>query len=402
MQITLLSGDTVSDVLNQFEVNFSSIFNWVVTKKESGCSMTAISDALAKTRYIDDLKRMTNFLATKFSVRDLDAPKRNSKVSLAGWIAEVLLGAREVANTSELTKQVTDGDPTQTDLPSGLIISFGKTLEFLPHKSVTRRTWKDTHAKKFINAFSQNKLIKAFDKDPRYGGKQIGWCRLSCVPYKERLCDMPSEDLQAEGGMCDTIGAFIQQYFDGDPRLEVWVIRFEFIAGLVLATETNPVVATDQVADSSSPEIEVLESEEKPVYTISIIADGSFSEERVSALPPYLIDRKGNLLKKFWHQNCDAGYAEIISEQLSNIAVDSGLVIKLMAEDLEVSQACICGDPPPFIVDKAGGVYKRDRLNLSLSVRYTQVISEYLSNIVVNAFAKTAVSLAVDTNTQVK
>ena len=130
-----------------------------------------------------------------------------------------------------------------------------------------------------------------------------------------------------------------------------------------------------------SPEVEVLETEEKPVYTISILTEGKFSEERVSCLPPYLIDRKGNLLKRFWHCECDAGYTEIASQHLSNIAVGSGLVIKLMAENLEISQ-CICGDPPPFIVDR-GGVYKRDRLKLGLVVRYVQVMSEYLSNIVV-------------------
>lgn len=141
-------------------------------------------------------------------------------------------------------------------------------------------------------------------------------------------------------------------------------------------------VSADQGIDSPSPEVEVLEPEKKPVYTISIIADGKISEERVSRLPPYLIDRKGNLLKKFWHRSCDAGYSEIVSKNLSNIAVDSGFVVKLMTEDLQVCQACICGDPPPFIVDR-GGVYKRDRLKLNLAIRYAQVVSEYLSNIVV-------------------
>lgn len=394
MPITLVSsGDTVSDVLNEFVARFCF----------DSAELHSITDSqyLKLRSSIHELKAMTDFLATAFNVADLAAPKRNFKASLAGWIAEVLLSAREVPEVSGATKQITDvecpncgfvhgpfqnslctyRDPSPDDSTSGLIISFGKTLKFLPHKTVTRRTWKDAHAQKFINAFTQNKLVKAFDKDPRYGGKQIGWCRLSCAPYKERLCDMPKEDLLAEGGMCGTIGEFIQQYFDGNPRLEVWVIRFEFIADLVLAAETNPVVAADQVADSFSPEIEVLEPEEKPVYAISIIADGKFSEERVSRLPPYLIDRKGNLLKKFWHRSCDAGYAEIESKHLSNIAVNSGLVIKLMAENLEISQACICGDPPPFIVDR-GGVYKRDHLKLSLAVRYAQVVSEYLSNIV--------------------
>ncbi|MEG5159552.1 hypothetical protein QUB37_03760 [Microcoleus sp. AT3-A2] len=440
MQITLVSsGDTVSDVLSRFETNFS--FDWDAMEKKFNHWKTSVFEFLAKAYSIRELKAMTDFLATAFNIEDLAAPKRNSKVSLAGWIAQVLLSAREVIEISEeeldrlqewreyyrdnddleppeglfltadevarelliafppsspevevlepeekpiytISMCTYRGPKPETDSTSGLIISFGKILEYLPEKSVTRRTWKDAHAQKFINAFNQNKLVKAFDKDIRYGGKQIGWCRLSCAPYKEQLSDMPEKDLLAEGGMCSTIGEFVQQYFDGNPRLEVWVIRFEFIADSVVASEINPVAATDQATDSPPPEIEVLEPEEKPVYTISIVADGGFSEERVNRLPPFLIDRKGNLLKKFWHCSCDAGYSEITSKHLSDIAINSGLVVKLMAESLEVSQACIVGDPPPFVVDK-GGVYRRDQVRRGLAVNYSQVISEYLSNIAV-------------------
>jgi hypothetical protein len=124
---------------------------------------------------------------------------------------------------------------------SGLGISFGKTLPYLPHKTVTRRAWKDSHAKKFINAFHHNKLIKALDKDIRYEGKQIGWCRLFCAPYKEKLAAMPDEDLAAEGGMCSSVSEFIKQYFKGNSSLEVWVIRFEF-------------VPLDRVASTKTPE----------------------------------------------------------------------------------------------------------------------------------------------------
>jgi hypothetical protein len=113
---------------------------------------------------------------------------------------------------------------------SGLAISFGKTLPYLPHKTVTRRIWKDSHAQKFINAFHQNKLVKALDKDIRYGGKQIGWCRLLRAPYKEQLSFIPVADLAAEGGMCDSVESFINRYFKGNINLVVWVIRFEFIA----------------------------------------------------------------------------------------------------------------------------------------------------------------------------
>jgi hypothetical protein len=130
-----------------------------------------------------------------------------------------------------------------------------------------------------------------------------------------------------------------------------------------------------------SAEIEVLDPQ---IYTISIVAaDGSFSEERVKRLPPYLIDRKGKLLKKMWHRNYDASYSEIVSEYLSNIAVERGLVVRLMAENLEVSQVCIRGNPPPFLVDERRGVYKRDCVKFDWGVRYFQVISEHLSNIIV-------------------
>lgn len=138
---------------------------------------------------------------------------------------------------------------------SGLGISFGKTLQYLPQKTVTRRAWKDSHAKKFINAFHHHKLVKALDQDIRYGGKQIGWCRLLCAPYKEQLAAMPEEDLKAEGGMCDSVEAFIKQYFKGNGSLAVWVIRFEFIAAdkqVQLPTSENLGVCSDSANTTNS------------------------------------------------------------------------------------------------------------------------------------------------------
>jgi len=132
---------------------------------------------------------------------------------------------------------------------SGLGISFGKTLQWLTHKTVTRRAWKDSHAKKFISAFHQNKLVKALDKDIRYGGKQISWCRLLCAPYKEQLAAMPDEDLQAEGGMCSSVAEFVKQYFKGNSSLEVWVIRFEFVSLDRLASR-NPTECLGVYSDS--------------------------------------------------------------------------------------------------------------------------------------------------------
>lgn len=454
MKITLLaSSGNISDVLDRFVSKFFD---------KAELHLLTDSSYLAAKFSIRELKEMNTFLAAAFNIVGFSTPYRNRKSSLSDWITAIVSAARELVNASEAIA-VQPVETSGSDLTSGLVISFGKTLEFLPRKTVTRRTWKDAHAQKFINAFNRNCFVKAFDKDLRYGGKQIGWCRLLCAPYKERLCDMPEEDLLAEGGMCATRGEFIQKYFDSNPRLEVWVIRFEFISDLALAissptqseVELAPFVEpcpkytpsevecpecradelfiaqnnlcnvircracnyavpktylgpiklfaaiADQAANSPcpscgfvhglhentlcdypnpSPKVEVLNPE---VYAISIInTAGNFSEERVSRVPPYLLDRKGNLLKKFWHRNFDAGYAEIVSEHLSHIARDSGLVVKLMTENLEVSQACIAGDPPPFLIH-GGGVYKRDRVKLSLAPRYFQVVSEYLSNTVV-------------------
>lgn len=134
---------------------------------------------------------------------------------------------------------------------SGLVISFGKTLPYFAGKTVTRRAWKDGHAKKFINAFDRSKLVQAFDKDRRYGGKQIGWCRLLCAPYKERLSAMPDEDLIAEGGMCSSVAEFVKRYFKGNGSLEVWVIRFEFI-GLDRPAQTPTVEALGVCSDSET------------------------------------------------------------------------------------------------------------------------------------------------------
>lgn len=296
MQITLVSsGDTVSDVLNRFETKFFPECPDDEFKKKFGRSLVAVSECLI-TYSIRELKAMTDFIATAFTLTGLTPPKRNSKVSLAGWIAQVLLSARKVAEASG---------------------------------AIGAQSGQHTSDKNY-------------------------WCP-QCDEWMDRsgFNEVLGSDFQEQ--LCKVCGSEVGHEFD----------------------ENSPATV-----DISSSEVEVLEPEEKPVYTISIIADGSFSEERVNRLPPYLIDRKGNLLKRFWHRSCDAGYSEITSKHLSNIAVDSGLVIKLMSDNLEVSQSCIIGDPPPFIVDR-GAAYKRDQLRRGLAVSYSQVISEYLSNIVV-------------------
>ena len=78
-----------------------------------------------------------------------------------------------------------------------IIISFGWTsAAFLARaKTVTRRDWKPAHVKKFKGGT----LAAAYDKDPRYGGKQIGVIQITEDVEYELMADMPDTDYQAEG-----------------------------------------------------------------------------------------------------------------------------------------------------------------------------------------------------------
>jgi DNA N-6-adenine-methyltransferase (Dam) len=138
----------------------------------------------------------------------------------------------------------------------GTPISFGYTAQYLPQKCVTRRDWKDSHAAKFTNAFNKaiaegkQLRVPAIDKGYHAGGKQIGWLLISDRPYKQKLSDMPSHELKAEGGMCTTVAEFATKYFKGDSEKIVWVVRFKFQAlesiETVLDAEADPVAAAIQ------------------------------------------------------------------------------------------------------------------------------------------------------------
>lgn len=139
MQITLVSsGDTFSNVLNRFETNFS--LGWVEIKEEFSHLAVSMSESL--TAYsIRELKAMNDFLATAFNVTDLDTPKRNSKVSLAGWIAKVLLSAREVAEVSG-----TIGDPIADSSDSEVEVLEPEEkpvykISIHPDRNINRKGW---------------------------------------------------------------------------------------------------------------------------------------------------------------------------------------------------------------------------------------------------------------------
>lgn len=105
------------------------------------------------------------------------------------------------------------------------IISFAWTIAALKQdkKTVTRRFWKDSYAKRF----KKGDLVAAYDRSPRFGGKKIETIRLTCAPYKEFLSLMTDAEEKAEGGLWGSAEAFVRAM--GGPDKEPWVVRFEVV-----------------------------------------------------------------------------------------------------------------------------------------------------------------------------
>jgi len=120
-----------------------------------------------------------------------------------------------------------------------MMISFGWTAEAVKarRKTCTRRTWKDSHVKRF----KKGDVVQAFDKDRRYKGQQISLIRLTADPVKEPLASMPASDYEAEGF------AYLNEHPELVPKSmpydvspagfeawrksgeTMWVIRFEYV-----------------------------------------------------------------------------------------------------------------------------------------------------------------------------
>lgn len=115
------------------------------------------------------------------------------------------------------------------------IVSFGWTCAALlsGRKTVTRRDWNDAYAARF----RPGDLLAAYDRSPRYGGKQVAVIRLTVTPKKESTAAAPASDYEAEGF------AFLEEKglkVDGltpealwrswhlQPRM-MWVVRFELV-----------------------------------------------------------------------------------------------------------------------------------------------------------------------------
>jgi hypothetical protein len=77
-----------------------------------------------------------------------------------------------------------------------MIISFSWTSDAFKagRKSKTRRQWTIEYAKRF----KVGDICKAYNKQPRFGGKQIGLLKIISKTY-EIISDMPDSDFETEG-----------------------------------------------------------------------------------------------------------------------------------------------------------------------------------------------------------
>jgi len=133
-------------------------------------------------------------------------------------------------------KQIGQITPTSVDQLQKLeeeeemILSFGYTADRLHQKTVTRRNWKERHVKQFIKSFREGKLVDAYDKSPRNGGKKIAILRLTAEPYQEKLEDMPESEVALEGYPELSKQEFIDKFFGNfDTTQPLWVVRFAVI-----------------------------------------------------------------------------------------------------------------------------------------------------------------------------
>lgn len=115
-----------------------------------------------------------------------------------------------------------------------MIISFSWTSNSFKagQKSVTRRTWTPDYAKRF----KVGDICKAYDKQPRFGGRQIGLLKIKSLAFED-IKTMPDEDYFFEGFQFMMSQGL--KIWDKSPREAFdewrndggwyWVLRFEKI-----------------------------------------------------------------------------------------------------------------------------------------------------------------------------
>jgi hypothetical protein len=119
------------------------------------------------------------------------------------------------------------------------IISFAYTVPALlaNRKTCTRRAWNDDYARRF----KKGDMIKAYDRSPRFGGKQVAIIQLTCDPTYEPMIEMPNSDYWAEGfGYLNENRHLLPKSMPYDVSLagfrdwqndgsSMWVIRFKVV-----------------------------------------------------------------------------------------------------------------------------------------------------------------------------
>ena len=147
-----------------------------------------------------------------------------------GSLAESLIAEIwKMSLPSECRKKVKSLITGKADKARG--VSFALTLPELlsGKKTQDRRAWQDDYARNFIRYYEEGIEIRALDNVQHRGGQEVGKIRLTEKPYQQMLSEMPTSDLEKEGGMCATVQEFIDRFFEGQDKL-VWVLDFEFIA----------------------------------------------------------------------------------------------------------------------------------------------------------------------------
>lgn len=115
-----------------------------------------------------------------------------------------------------------------------MIVSFAYTSEPLlkGFKTVTRRMWKESHAKWFL----EGRTFDAWDHLPFAGGKKIAELVVETPPYREPVEYMTPLDVAREGYPGMTVDQFLQEIWQeragGSLTDEPYVLSFRVTAVL--------------------------------------------------------------------------------------------------------------------------------------------------------------------------
>lgn len=125
------------------------------------------------------------------------------------------------------SEQTRENWPFKDEKNTMMFISFAWTTQVYldGKKTETRRFWSRYYADMFWRTAQRNNgYVKAYDKNPRFGGKPIGLIKLVCKPFKQSLSLVTDEDEKAEGGLWGNAQAYIRVM--GGPSKTPYVVRF--------------------------------------------------------------------------------------------------------------------------------------------------------------------------------